>query len=44
MTLKFIEEMRVSEIAKILDKKEDAIRAIQSRAIKKLRHILQDYA
>ncbi len=44
VTLKFIEELNNREIAGILGKKEDAIRAIQFRALKKLRHLLQNYA
>lgn len=41
ITLKYIEEMPNYEIAKILDKNEEAVRALQSRALKKLRDILK---
>lgn len=40
--LKFINEMRNEEIAKILDKSEQAIRQLQCRALKILRKILKD--
>ncbi|MFZ5559894.1 MAG: RNA polymerase sigma factor [Patescibacteria group bacterium] len=42
--LKFIEELSNKEIAKIMNKKEDAIRQLQSRAIKSLKEYLnKDY-
>ncbi|MCL5797692.1 MAG: sigma-70 family RNA polymerase sigma factor [Patescibacteria group bacterium] len=40
ITLRFIEDMTNDEIAKIVNKKEDAVRALQSRALKKLRNLL----
>lgn len=39
--LKFIEDLSNKEIAKILGKKEDAIRAMQYRALQELRKILK---
>jgi RNA polymerase sigma-70 factor (ECF subfamily) len=39
--LKFIRELSNREIAEILGKKEEAIRQIQCRALKKLRHYLE---
>ncbi|MFC1626707.1 RNA polymerase sigma factor [Patescibacteria group bacterium] len=39
--LRFIEELSYTEIAQIMNKKEDAIRALQSRGIRKLRIILK---
>ena len=41
LVLKFIEDVSNSEIATILGKREDAIRALQSRGIKELRKILE---
>lgn len=41
IVLKFIEDMDNREIAQILEKKEDAVRAMQYRAIKELRVILE---
>ena len=39
--LKYIEEASNEEIGKILNKKEDAVRAMQHRALEKLRKILK---
>lgn len=39
--MKFINEMSNQEISRILHKKEDAIRALQHRALKKLREIME---
>lgn len=41
--LKFVEEMENEQIAKVMNKKEDAIRALQHRALKTLRTIVQEY-
>jgi len=38
--LKFVEEMSNSEISLIMNKKEEAVRALQSRALKRLRKLL----
>ena len=38
--LKFIEEMSNSDISLIMNKKEEAVRALQSRALKRLRKLL----
>lgn len=43
IVLKFIEDVSNSEIASILGKREDAIRALQSRAIKELRKVLAEH-
>ncbi len=40
LVLKFIEDVSNREIAHILGKREDAVRALQSRAIKELKRIL----
>ena len=40
--LKFIEDLSNKEIAKIMNKKQDAIRQLQSRAIKELRKYLNE--
>lgn len=40
--LKFIEDMKNTEISKILNKKEDAIRALQHRAIRQLKEIIRE--
>lgn len=40
LTMKYIEEMSNEEIAQILDKNEDAIRAVQHRALQKLKKLL----
>jgi RNA polymerase sigma-70 factor (ECF subfamily) len=40
--MKFTEDLRNSEIAHILGKKEEAIRAMQYRAIKRLKEVLGD--
>ncbi len=39
--LKFVEEMSNKEIGKIMNKREDAVRALQCRALKKLREVLK---
>lgn len=41
ITLKFVDELSNKEIAKLLGKKEDAIRAMQYRALQALRDYLQ---
>ncbi len=41
ITMKYIEEMSNEEISKILNKSEDAIRAIQHRGLKKLRILIK---
>ena len=41
--LKFIEGLSNQEISKIINKKEDAIRQLQSRAIKSLKDILEKH-
>lgn len=41
IVLKFINEFTNSEIAKVLAKKESAVRLIQFRALKNLRHLLK---
>lgn len=41
--LKFLDELENSEIAKILDKSEGAIRVIQHRAISELKNLLGEY-
>lgn len=43
ITLKYIEGMPTHEIAKIMNKKEQAVRALQSRALKRLRELLKRY-
>lgn len=43
ITLKFIEGLSNKEIAQIVSKKEDAIRAIQHRGLESLREILKQY-
>lgn len=43
LTLKYIEEMPYEEIAKILNKREDAVRAVSHRALKRLKKILKKY-
>lgn len=40
ITLRFIEDFKLSEIAEILDKNEEAIRAVQYRGLKTLRRTL----
>ncbi|MBI4973018.1 sigma-70 family RNA polymerase sigma factor [Candidatus Roizmanbacteria bacterium] len=40
ITMKYIEEMPNAEIARILDKNEEAIRALQHRALQKLKKLL----
>ena len=40
--MKFIDGMDNKEIEKILNKKDEAIRALQYRALKKLRRALND--
>ena len=42
MILKFIEGLSGREISKIMDKKEDAVRQLQSRAIKTLKSYLKE--
>lgn len=42
ITMKFINDMPNEEIAKVLQKREDAVRAIQHRALKKLREIIKN--
>ncbi|MBI3954972.1 sigma-70 family RNA polymerase sigma factor [Candidatus Gottesmanbacteria bacterium] len=41
VTLKYIEEMDNEDIGRILGKKEEAVRALQHRALEKLRKILK---
>ncbi len=41
ITLKYIEEVSNEEIGKILNKNEDAVRALQHRALEKLRRLLK---
>ena len=40
--LKFIEELSISEIAKILDKSKGAVRVLLHRALKVVRDLLQE--
>ena len=42
ITLKFIEELTNKEIAFVMNKQEDAVRALQCRALKELRRKLKD--
>ncbi len=44
ITLKFLNGLSNKEISAILNKNEDAVRQLQSRAVKALREILQTYA
>ncbi|PIY68840.1 RNA polymerase subunit sigma-24 [Candidatus Roizmanbacteria bacterium CG_4_10_14_0_8_um_filter_39_9] len=41
ITMKYIEDMSNQEIAQILNKQEDAVRALQHRALQKLRELLK---
>lgn len=43
LTLRFMSELSNPEIAKLLDKSEEAVRQIQYRAIKKLRELIKIY-
>lgn len=42
MEFRFVEGMKSQEIAKIVGKSEESVRQIQSRALKKLRHLYEE--